>query len=103
MAKALISSILAALALAGCENRTTPGAGSPIDYASSVFVPGFGRVEALVGERSAAAGGRGRGGTELQLHMDDGTSQRVIVPSAEFHVGDRVRVTREGNVVRMNP
>ncbi len=101
MAKPAFALILAllALALAGCENRTTPGAGSPIDYSSSVFVPGFGRVEALVG-RTAAAGGRA-GGSELQLRMDDGTSQRVTVPSAEFHVGDRVRVTREGHVVRM--
>jgi len=102
MARVALVVLMSSLALVACENRTAAGAGSPIAYADSVFVPGFGRVEALV-NRSAAAGGRGAGGTELQLRMDDGTSQRVLVPGAALHVGDRVRVTREGNVVRMNP
>jgi|SRR6185503_476067 len=94
--------VLCCAALAACENRTTAGAGSPISYADNVFMPGFGRVEALV-NRTAAAGGRGPGGTELQVRMDDGTSQRLLQPSGDFHVGDRVRITREGHVVRMNP
>ena len=98
----LVLLVLCVAALAACENRTTAGVGSPISYADSVFMPGFGRVEAEV-NRTAAAGGRGPGGTELQLRMDDGTSQRVLVPDASFGVGDRVRVTREGHVVRMNP
>jgi hypothetical protein len=99
----LLLFVLAAIALGACENRTTAGVGSPIAYADSVFVPGFGRVEARV-ERSAAAGGSSASGSqELQLRMDDGTSQRVQVPGADFRVGDRVRVTREGHVVRMNP
>ena len=98
----LLLFVLAAIALGACENRTTAGVGSPITYANSVFVPGFGRVEARV-ERSAASGGSASGAQELQLRMDDGTSQRVLVPDADFGVGDRVRVTREGHVVRMNP
>jgi predicted small secreted protein len=89
-------------ALAGCENRTTAGVGSPIGYADNVFVPGFGRVEAMIG-RSSAAGGSAAGGSELQLRMDDGTSQRLLVPSKDFHVGDRVRVTREGHVAPVQP
>lgn len=102
MTRLFLLVVLAAIALAACENRTSAGAGSPIGYADNVFMPGFGRVEARM-ERSAAAGGSARGAYELQLRMDDGTAQRVLVPDAGLRVGDRVRVTREGNVVRMNP
>ena len=71
---------------------------------------GTGIVEAItrVEHGGAAAAGGGTAGRvvdgiayRLTIRMDDGTLQTVLQDSAGFRVGDRVRLTEDGKIIRL--
>ena len=73
------------------------------------YRPGFGTVEYVtrveMGGTAAAGGTAGRIvdgiAYRLTVRMDDGTVQTVLQDSAGFSIGDRVRLTDDGKVVRL--
>lgn len=68
--------------------------------AVSVLVPGTGTVQAIAANPPSAAAGGSVAGQEIQLRMDNGTTQWVNVQGATFRAGDRVTVTADGRVLR---
>ena len=66
----------------------------------SVLVPGSGTVQAIAANQPSAVAGGSAGGQEIQLRMDNGTTQWVNVQGATFATGDRVTVTADGRIVR---
>jgi hypothetical protein len=108
------SLILAALALAACS--TPKGSGAPVasqgnppvvvaPQATPVVVapalrPGMGRVEAVMASSAAAGGTAAPSAYRLHIRMDDGTMQYVDQARGDFRVGDRVEITRDGQIVR---
>jgi outer membrane lipoprotein SlyB len=100
----IVASSLAAAA--GC-------AVSPPDN-TFAFHPGTGTVDNVREARVAVPGGavpqtalkrmtqpRWIDGYQLSLRMDDGTSQAITQDSAGFNAGDRVQVTPQGRVLKM--
>jgi len=123
---AKFAALFLALALGACAtpNRSgdSPGAGprtgtetrSPERPQRAAEVPyayraGTGTVESVtrVEHGAAAAGGGTAGrivdgvGYRLGVRMDDGTLQTLIQDSATFRVGDRVRLTADGRIIRL--
>lgn len=122
-----VTGLLLMLALGACAtpNRSgdSPGANprtgtetrSPEQPQRTAEVPyvyraGTGTVESVtrVEHGAAAAAGGGTAGRivdgvgyRLGVRMDDGTLQTVIQDSAAFRVGDRVRLTADGKIVRL--
>jgi hypothetical protein len=95
----------------GASPRTVTESRAPeraerVPYA---YRAGIGTVESVTRVESAgtaAAGGTaGRlvqgVGYRLAVRMDDGTVQTVLQDSAGFSVGDRVRLTEDGLVIRL--
>jgi hypothetical protein len=92
---------------AGTETRAgTEGRSENVPYA---YRPGAGTVEYVTriqADGSAAAGGTAGRMVDgvayrLTLRMDDGTVQTVLQDSAGFSIGDRVRLTEDGRVIRL--
>jgi len=73
---------------------------APTTAPVSVLVPGSGTVQAIAANPPSAAAGGSVGGQEIQLRMDNGTTQWVNVQGATFATGDRVTVTADGRVLR---
>ena len=66
----------------------------------SVLVPGSGTVQAIAANPPSAAAGGSAAGQEIQIRMDNGTTQWVNVQGATFQAGQRVTVTADGRVLR---
>ena len=121
-----LAGLLLVLALAGCaypsQSGDSPGADprtatetrAPAESARTESVPyayrpGYGIVESVTRLESggaAAAGGTAgrfvdRVAYRLTIRMDDGTLQTVLQDSPGFAAGDRVRLTEDGNVIRL--
>jgi hypothetical protein len=112
-------SICFALALAGCAGspeapvntmRTASGApvvsasASPVDSSSARAGLGIIQSISLVYPPDSAAAGAtapvARGPYRITLRMDDGSTQSIDVDNRAFLVGDRVRVTPDGKLIR---
>jgi hypothetical protein len=99
----------------GANPRTGTEARSPDQPQRTAEVPyayrtGTGTVESVtrVEHGGAAAAGGGTAGRivdgvayRLSIRMDDGTLQTVLQDSAGFRVGDRVRLTTDGKILRL--
>jgi hypothetical protein len=73
--------------------------GAPGVVAPSVIRPGFGRVEAITALQPSAAAG----GTTMRrfgIKMEDGTVQYVDSAAQGINVGERVELTRDGQIKR---
>ena len=66
----------------------------------SALVPGTGTVQMIAATAPSAATGGSAAGQEIQLRMDNGTTQWVSVQGAKFQPGQRVTVTADGRVLR---
>jgi len=73
---------------------------APTTAPVSVLVPGTGTVQSIAANPPSAAAGGSVAGQEIQLRMDNGTTQWVNVQGATFATGDRVTVTAYGRVLR---
>jgi hypothetical protein len=74
--------------------QSAPGVVAP-----SALRPGFGRVEAITAlPPSAAAGGTSM--RRLGIKMEDGTLQYVDTAAQGINVGERVELTRDGQIRR---
>ncbi|MGQ0544975.1 MAG: hypothetical protein ACT4P3_06515 [Betaproteobacteria bacterium] len=91
----------------GTETRSPEQRTAEVPYA---YRAGTGTVESVTrvehGGAAAAGGGTagrmvGGVGYRLSVRMDDGTVQTVLQDSAAFRVGDRVRLTEDGRVIRL--
>ena len=72
--------------------QSAPGVVAP-----SALRPGFGRVEAITAlPPSAAAGGTSM--RRLGIKMEDGTLQYVDTAAQGINVGERVELTRDGQI-----
>lgn len=99
----LLLALVCALPNAGADPQ---GRTEDVPYA---YRPGFGTVEYVtrveMGGTAAAGGTAGRIvdgiAYRLTVRMDDGTVQTVLQDSAGFSIGDRVRLTDDGKVVRL--
>jgi outer membrane lipoprotein SlyB len=85
---------------AGRIVKMAASAPAPASAPVSVLVPGTGTVQAIAANPSSAAAGGNIAGQEIQLRMDNGTTQWVNVQGATFATGDRVTVTADGRVLR---
>ena len=73
--------------------------GAPGVVAPSALRPGFGRVEAITAlPPSAAAGGTAM--SRFGIKMEDGTVQYVDTAAQGIYVGERVELTRDGQIRR---
>ena len=73
--------------------------GAPGIVAPSAIRPGFGRVEAITAlQPSAAAGGTTM--SRFGIKMEDGTVQYVDSAAQGIYVGERVELTRDGQIRR---
>jgi hypothetical protein len=73
--------------------------GAPGVVAPSAIRPGFGRVEAITAlPPSAAAGGTAM--SRFGIKMEDGTVQYVDSAAQGLYVGERVELTRDGQIRR---
>jgi len=73
---------------------------APATAPVSILAPGTGTVQAIAANPPSAAVGGSAAGQEIQLRMDNGTTQWVNVQGATFATGDRVTVTADGRVRR---
>lgn len=72
---------------------------APGVVAPSAIRPGFGRVEAITAlQPSAAAGGTTM--SRFGIKMEDGTVQYVDSAAQGIYVGERVELTRDGQIRR---
>jgi hypothetical protein len=72
---------------------------APGVVAPSALRPGFGRVEAITAlPPSAAAGGTAM--SRFGIKMEDGTVQYVDSAAQGLYVGERVELTRDGQIRR---
>jgi hypothetical protein len=72
--------------------QSAPGAVAP-----SALRPGFGRVEAITALPPSAA----TGGTTMRrfgIKMEDGTVQYVDTAAQGINIGERIELTREGQI-----
>jgi outer membrane lipoprotein SlyB len=109
-----LAPLLAALLLGGCYNPTYPGdapgterrseAPRSANTVTNVYRTGPGTVETVnrSPSPSAVAGATNVRNDEVQLRMDDGTRQIILMPagSTSFNAGDRVEVTSDRQIVR---
>ena len=99
----------ALLFLAACAFAYPPEGRAGIEDVPYAYRPGTGTVEYVtrveMGGTAAAGGTAGRIvdgiAYRLTVRMDDGTVQTVLQDSAGFSIGDRVRLTDDGKVVRL--
>jgi hypothetical protein len=97
------------LALAACAFSYASEARAGTQDVPYAYRPGTGTVEYVtrveMGGTAAAGGTAGRIvdgiAYRLTVRMDDGTVQTVLQDSAGFSIGDRVRLTDDGKVVRL--
>ena len=66
----------------------------------SVLVPGAGTVQSVVANTESAAAGGSAAGQQVELRMDNGTTQWVNVQGAPLQPGERITVTADGRVQR---
>lgn len=78
-------------------NSPTP---APASAPVSVLVPGTGTVESVGANTASAATGASAAGQELQIRMDNGTTQWVNAQGMTFQNGDRVTITADGRITR---
>ena len=66
----------------------------------SVLMPGSGTVQSVVANTSSAAAGGSAAGQQVQIRMDNGTTQWVSAGGEVFRPGERITVTPDGRVMR---
>ncbi|HEX2566220.1 MAG TPA: hypothetical protein VHL85_05125 [Burkholderiales bacterium] len=105
-------SLMAAAAACGCTTYDARHAApNPVvQTPAGTYALGTGVVESvslqpapLIGERASASTGGSvapHAAYRLAVRMQDGSLQVIDQPSNDFQVGDRVRVTGSGRVIR---
>jgi hypothetical protein len=104
----LILSSIAVAILAGCatESRVTsapaPVAVAPAVVAAPAAAPlraGMGRIESIMAVPTAAGGRTESNSTKrIVMKMDDGSMQYFDTEAAGLAAGDRIEITKEGNM-----
>ena len=104
----LILSSIAVAILAGCatESRVTsapaPVAAAPAVVAAPAASPlraGMGRIESILAVPTAAGGRTESNSTKrIVMRMDDGSMQYFDTEAAGLAAGDRIEITKEGNM-----
>ena len=104
----LVLSSIAVAILAGCatESRVTsapaPVAAAPAVVAAPAAVPlraGLGRIESILAVPTAAGGRTESMSTKrIVMKMDDGSMQYFDTEAAGLATGDRIEITKEGNM-----
>ena len=104
----LILSSIAVAILAGCatESRVTsapaPAAAAPAVVAAPTAAPlraGMGRIESILAVPTAAGGRTESNSTKrIVMKMDDGSMQYFDTEAAGLAAGDRIEITKEGNM-----
>ena len=112
--KTLAPLLAVLLVLGGCYNPRYPSETPGTERArveprsantvTNVYRTGYGTVETVnrSPSPSAAAGGTNVRNDEVQLRMDDGTRQIILMPagSTRLNAGDRVEVTSDRQVLK---
>ena len=103
----LILSSIAVAILAGCatESRVT-SAPAPVAAPAVVAAPaaaplraGMGRIESILAVPTAAGGRTESNSTKrIVMRMDDGSMQYFDTEAAGLAAGDRIEITKEGNM-----
>ena len=80
--------------------KLAANAGTSAQAPVSVLLPGTGTVQSVVANTSSAAAGGSATGQQVEIRMDNGTTQWVSVGGETFRPGERITVTSDGRVTR---
>ena len=110
----LLLALVGTAAICACtpyDSRPVTTAGPVVQTPAGVYALGTGVVESVsllppprLGERASASTGGSiapHAGYRLGIRMPDGRLQVIDQESQDFQVGDRVRITGSGRVIRM--